>query len=219
MDRLPRRATDATDPLNRPRPARRLSRGARAMMPAARANMPDDVKWHARASHAPSSARRPDLHSDGEPPPTCPSTCAPPAAHRALDCRPADTAVDPAAMSLGARNQSVRRVRARSASPRPSPEPGRTGLRSRASPSTIRSAVRPSSDGRASHPRRNTHAARELAPPIRRAQEDGTLVPCLAVDRSVFGSSFIGRLSLPSRYAPEHASARACPMPLTLSMY
>ena len=61
--------------------------------------------------------------------------------------------------------------------------------------------------------------ALSVAPPITRAWEDGTSVPCLAVDHSVGGSSFIGRPGLPSRYAPAHARVRACPMPSTPPMY
>ena len=104
-------------------------------MSAARANVPDDVKWHARVSQARWSARRLDVEVDPWPPHGCSSTCAPPAAHRRLECRPFRYARSPAAMSLGAHNHSVRRVRALS-----------------------------------------------VALPIIRAREDGTSVPCLAVD-------------------------------------
>ena len=57
--------------------------------------------------------------------------------------------------------------------------------------------------------------ALSVAPPITRAWEDGTSVPCLAVDHSVGGSSFIGRPGLPSRYAPKHHACEhaRCPSP------
>ena len=135
MDRPPRRATVPTDLLNRPRASRRLSRARARPWSTARANVLDDARWHTRASQAPWSAPRLDFEVDSWPPHTFPPARAPLTAHRPLESRPADTAVDPAAMSLGAQNHSVRRVRALS-----------------------------------------------VAPPIIRAREDGTSVPCLAVD-------------------------------------
>jgi hypothetical protein len=180
----PRRATVPTDLLNRPRPTRRLSRGARASMSAAylrrvpicpttsdgtgarkrstieraQAAKAAILRWmdglHTLTTHFPTGPR-----TSG-----CPSPARMPTYHRRAEPRNH--------VARSAESLCVRRVRARAASPRPSSEPGRAGLRSRASCLAVErrptgSSVRPSSDGWAFQPgTRQSTRARDRACPM-----------------------------------------------------